>query len=129
MFTKNINLGSLHFKPTATVLDKLLITTMESVWETHHHTEAEPDKTASNPSQHQAHSNEEHPDHHQDESHEEDAHEHETEDHPDSEESQMDLDITALLVKFKIRWGWFNSALSMKKPICKQHFQDLKYKD
>ena len=88
-------------KPTATVLDKLLITPMESVWETHHHTEAEPDKTASNPSHHKSHSNEEHPDHHQDGSHEEDAHEHETEDHPDSEESEMDLDITALLVKFK----------------------------
>ena len=88
-------------KPTATVLDKLLITPMESVWETHHHTEAEPDKTASHPSHHNSHSNEEHPDHHQDESHEEDAHEHETEDHPDSEESEMDLEITALLVKFK----------------------------
>ena len=108
-------------KPTATVLDKLFITTMESVWETHHHTEAEPDKTASNLGHRKSHSNEEHPDHHQDESHEddaheheeehpdhhqdesheEDAHEHETEDHPDSEESQMDLDITALLVKFK----------------------------
>ena len=88
-------------KPTATVLDKLLITPMESVWETHHHTEAEPDNTASNPGHHKSHSNEEHPDHHQDESHEEDAHEHETEDHPDSEESEMDLEITALLVKFK----------------------------
>ncbi len=88
-------------KPTATVLDKLLITPMESVWETHHHTEAEPDNTASHPSHHNSHSNEEHPDHHQDESHEEDAHEHETEDHPDSEESEMDLEITALLVKFK----------------------------
>ena len=88
-------------KPTATVLDKLLITTMESVWETHHHGEAESNKTASNPSRHKPHSNEEHPDHHQDESHEEDAHKHETEDHPDPEEPRMNLDITALLVKFK----------------------------
>ena len=118
-------------KPTATVLDKLLITPMESVWETHHHTEAEPDKTASHPSHHNSHSNEEHPDHHQDESHEEDAHEHETEDHPDSEESEMDLEITALLVKFKNPVGlvqlprFINEKTNMQAALPRLEIQKL----
>jgi putative ABC transport system permease protein len=73
-------------EPTGTVADRLILTSIESVWDIHHHEEEETEEEPSN------HAHEEENDHHHNE-HEHDNHEEEA------------AEITALLVKFKNPMG------------------------
>ncbi|MFD1015362.1 ABC transporter permease [Winogradskyella rapida] len=61
-------------KPTHKVIDRLIVTNLESIWEVHHHED-----------EHQSHEDHEHHHHHDD----------------GAEEREADKDITSLLVKFK----------------------------
>ncbi|MEP5254989.1 MAG: ABC transporter permease [Winogradskyella arenosi] len=61
-------------KPTHKVIDRLIVTNLESIWEVHHHED-----------EHQSHEDHQHHHHHDD----------------GAEEREADKDITSLLVKFK----------------------------
>lgn len=97
---------------TGTVIDQLLITNLESVWEAHEHEEVHDDKTSEehdngeedyrhddDTSEEHDHGEEDH--HHDDEASEE--HDHEEEDHHDHNDEEKE--ITSLLVKFKSPLG------------------------
>ena len=70
---------------TGTVLDQLLLTSLESYWVVHGHDEPEPAE--------------------EDEHDHDHAHDHEGHDHPASEVDQNDQEITALLVTFKAEYA------------------------
>ena len=80
-------------EPTATVADRLILTSTESVWDIHHHeeeAEVEEEHEHEKGEEHDHHEHEEEKDHHHDE-------------HDDHEEEAAE--ITALLVKFKNPMG------------------------
>jgi putative ABC transport system permease protein len=84
------------FAPTGTVLDQLIVTSCESIWEVHEHAEAE-----------QAEEDDDHKDHdHADHNHDHD-HDHDTPSVTDPRTALLQADsshdITSLLVKFKVR--------------------------
>ncbi|WP_422858742.1 ABC transporter permease [Flagellimonas sp. S174] len=82
-------------KPTGSVVDQLLISNLESVWEAHSHEDAEHDESSE---EHHDDSHEEHGD--------QNGHEHEHEDgEEDKHEEDKNLEITSLLVKFKSPLG------------------------
>nr|WP_298995054.1 FtsX-like permease family protein [uncultured Allomuricauda sp.] len=82
-------------KPTGSVVDQLLISNLESVWEAHSHEDAEHDESSE---EHHDDSHEEHGD--------QNGHEHEHEDgEEDKLEEDKNLEITSLLVKFKSPLG------------------------
>jgi len=91
--------------PTGSVVDQLLISNLESIWEAHDHGDDTHDE-ASEEKDHEAHEHEERHDHDGERQHDEhqgnDEHEHEG--HEDHEEAE-DLEVTSLLVKFKSPLG------------------------
>ncbi len=104
--------------PTGTVIDNLLITNLESIWEAHHHDEEDTDHEEHD--EHEAHDEHEghdghedhdehgaHEDHDEHEAHEEHE-EHEAHDDHEAHEEHHDLEdkqITSLLVEFKNPMG------------------------
>ena len=126
--------------PTATVADQLLLSNMESIWDSHDYGKTE-SKTKNRDSTEQAHQT--HEDHaHEDEDHHEDdhghgheeEHEHETEEHHDhsaEEHPAIDREITALLVKFKNPLGlvqlprFINEKTNMQAALPRLEIQRL----
>lgn len=101
-------------KPTGTVVDRLLITNLESIWEAHDHEEGDHDDHDEEGHQdEEAHDHDEedhddhdHEDHHDEEDHdghdhEEGQHEHHEEEDHSKDEHHDEREITSLLVKFK----------------------------
>ena len=83
-------------KPNGSVLDQLVITSLESVWDSHaHESESQEVENSTEASGHQDHE-------HEGEGH---AHDHENEEHEHEHEHDEDLEITSLLVKFKSPMG------------------------
>nr|WP_299382794.1 FtsX-like permease family protein [Allomuricauda sp.] len=95
-------------KPTGTVVDRLLITNLESIWEAHEHEEDHKEDHDGEPTDEEHHAedhDEEHDhddhkgDHHHDEEHDHDE-EHEHGGH-DEEHHHEEREVTSFLVKFK----------------------------
>ncbi|MEO0504950.1 MAG: FtsX-like permease family protein [Bacteroidota bacterium] len=98
-------------QPTGTVIDQLLISNLESVWEAHEHGEEGTNDDAQKSGEH-AHDDKgdhNHDDHdHDDESHEGHQHEeteHDHDAHDEEHDHNEDKEITSLLVKFKSPLG------------------------
>ena len=93
-------------KPTGTVVDQLLITNLESIWEAHDHGEHESQdeehREEGEPHEEVDHHDEE--DHHHEHDHNEDG-DHHDEDHDHADDHEEDKEITSLLVKFKSPLG------------------------
>ncbi|MEM9077322.1 MAG: FtsX-like permease family protein [Bacteroidota bacterium] len=77
-------------RPTGSVVDQLLISNLESVWEAHDHGDHEEHQDENHNDEHENH------DHGEDGNHEHDEHQH---------EADEDLEITSLLIKFKSPLG------------------------
>lgn len=77
-------------KPTGTVIDQLLVSNLESIWDAHAHTHEE--------NEHDEHSEEEH-------EHEHDEHDHSAHEGEEHDRHAENLEITSLLVKFKSPLG------------------------
>ncbi|PRX57469.1 ABC transporter permease [Flagellimonas meridianipacifica] len=118
-------------QPTGSVVDQLLISNLESVWEAHSHDDSEHNESSNEHHDHDSHENEEehgnhnehdheHENHehshegheaHEHHEHEEHDHNHEEHDHKEHEghdhdhEEDENLEITSLLVKFKSPLG------------------------
>ncbi len=82
-------------KPTGRVIDRLIVTSLESVWDIHAH---------------EAHEEEDHEAHHHDEAHDDDEHEehhhedaHAHEAHHHAEAEHHDREVTAVLVQYRTR--------------------------
>ncbi|MEM9362493.1 MAG: FtsX-like permease family protein [Bacteroidota bacterium] len=88
-------------KPTGSVVDQLLISNLESVWEAHDHGDGEHSESEEEHHDEDGHEHEEHG--HDHEGHEHDDHNHDKE--HKHEEHNEDLEITSLLVKFKSPLG------------------------
>ena len=98
-------------QPTGTVIDQLLISNLESVWEAHEHGEEGTNDDAQKNSEHEHddQGDHDHDDHdHDDESHEGHQHEeteHDHDAHDEEHDHNEDKEITSLLVKFKSPLG------------------------
>ena len=90
-------------KPTGSVVDQLLISNLESVWEAHDHGDEEHTETEDEHHDEDGHEHEEHD--HDHEGHEHDDHDHDSDEEHKHEENDEDLEITSLLVKFKSPLG------------------------
>ncbi|MEM8848260.1 MAG: FtsX-like permease family protein, partial [Bacteroidota bacterium] len=87
-------------KPSGSVVDQLLVSNLESVWEAHSHEDSEHSEDSHDDHEHEGHEHEDHD--HEGHDHEDD-HDHEGHEH-DHEEDE-NLEITSLLVKFKSPLG------------------------
>ncbi len=84
---------------TGTVVDQLLITTLESIWESHNHEDEDHHDEEQDESH--DHDEEHHDDHDHDHESDEYHHDDETSEHSDEHEHDEEREITSLLVKFK----------------------------
>ncbi len=95
------------FEPTGSVMDQLILTNTESIWEVHegHSHEEEEEDGNHEGHDHEGHDHEDHTGHdHEGHNHEVDPHE--GHDHPKDEiplVEQVDKEITALLIRYKMR--------------------------
>ena len=89
-------------KPSGTVVDQLLISNLESIWEAHDHGGSEGNKETGG----EPHAEDEHKDHENHEGHEHGDEEGDQQDEKhENHEDDEDLEITSLLVKFKSPLG------------------------
>ena len=101
--------------PSGTVIDQLLISNLESIWDAHNHEDAGHTEDEHDQNEHHEHDghgdheHDEHDRHNQDGHDEEHAHNHDEHDDHDHEEHEHEhdeeLEITSLLVKFKSPLG------------------------
>lgn len=94
-------------KPSQKVIDRLIITTLESIWDVHDHADHEKDSEAHNEEHDHddddhSHEGDDHEHYHDDESHEYEDHDAETDDH---EEHLEDKEITSMLISFRNPMG------------------------
>lgn len=93
-------------QPTGTVVDQLLISNLESVWEAHEHGDEENEEDSEH-AHDEAHEHEEEHNHddHDHDGHDHGEHEDEAHDHDEEHAHDDDKEITSLLVKFKSPLG------------------------
>ncbi|MEO0900990.1 MAG: FtsX-like permease family protein, partial [Bacteroidota bacterium] len=92
-------------KPTGSVVDQLLISNLESVWEAHDHGDEEHTETEEEHHDEDGHKHDEHEHNHEGHEHEDHHHDHDDDKEHKHEENNEDLEITSLLVKFKSPLG------------------------
>lgn len=127
-------------QPTGTVLDRLIVTSLESVWDVHsdtHHDQEHADHAESSDNDHhddhhaeaehlehadEPHDHEEHKKHHHDENHDEDAHEKEHHDHDEhkTDTHHDDREVTALLVQYRSHIAAFSFPRIINKETSMQ---------